>query len=129
MQSARGKRHAEFLNHVSCFKHDDIEAIMFAILDIDIENGKIRSDRIVPPDQKAFVEQLNLSDSEWMVKLAQYKESIGIRYKDVIPLNDEQRVWFRWIMCETDNRPDYPETRREFRHVEPADEDMSDVPF
>src|SRR5574343_322978 len=98
MQSERGKRHAQFLNNVACFSHSDVEAIMFAILDIDIENGKIRSDRIVPPDQKAFVEQLNLSDSEWMVKLAQYKESIGIRYKDAIPLNEEQRAWSRGMM-------------------------------
>jgi hypothetical protein len=127
-RTKRASRHSELFKNVLCFDRSDIEAINFAIMEVDLTNGKMRDDRPMPTDekQKPHIAQMNESDADWINRLLEYKNDIGVKLQDTISLTEYQQSWFEFILCKSDTKPRIPEPKeRALRHVD----ELASVPF
>lgn len=109
-KTQRGIRYSELLSEVQRFDKSDIEAICYAIMDIDLANGKMRTDRPMPDNdkQKPYIKHMNESDEYWIYKLYEYKKDIDVLPNDVIPLSEYQKEWFDYILGKTNIKPNLP---------------------
>lgn len=106
-QTQRGRRNVELLNETPTIPKTDISAICYYLMDLDFNNGKMRTNRPLPtdPKEKAYAMQLNESDGEWLEKLQAYRKDLELKANDLIPLTEFQASWIDYILGKSDMKP------------------------
>lgn len=128
-QTQSGRRNAQLLKEAIEIPRIDIEAICFYLMDMDFKNGKMRTNRPMPkdPKEKAFAEQLNDSDGEWLEKLHNYRHDLELKSDDLVPLTAFQSQWVDYILGVSNDKPiNVNPVKARLQNVSA---ELADVPF